>query len=410
VIPASVPRGGPSLFVYRAGTVSALARIGDRTDLDTGLERFRFSQPSVRGVAEEAVFTGSRDGILVAGRGGTLEAVAFVGGPTPLGGTFAGFDPPAADVAGVVVFGAEIRGSSRASRAIFERRGGALRVAARSSQRVRGGEIVDFFSGGLDPLTRADVGAGGQIAFEATLEGKSPRAILVRRNGRPSPVVRAQGRAEGGGRFESFGTPAFLRGSRLTFVAQVGTDDGSRQKLFLTRGGRPRPVAAEGSGAPGRLGGRFDTFDPPDANDSLVAFRAGLDQAGREGLFLADGRALGLLVGTGDPAPGGGTFRSFSAPALGRTGAVFLGRLTGSPSPAGLYRVGAETVPEADAVAPAIDVVGVAGGASPVGGTIAEFGAFDANRSDGIAVVADLVGASARSVLLLIEPGGAILP
>ncbi len=356
------------------------------------------------------MFAGSRDGIFVAGRDGGLEAVAFVGGPTPLGGTFAGFDPPAADVAGVVAFGAEIRGSSRASRAIFDRRGNALRVTARSSQRVRGGEIVDFFSGGLDPLTRPAVGPGGAIAFEATLEGKSPRAILIRRKGRPSTVVRTKRRALGGGRFESFGTPSFLRGSRMAFVAQVGSGEGSRRKLFLTRGGRPRPVVAEGSGAPGRLGGRFERFDPPDANDGLIAFRARLDQAGREGLFLASDRAVGLLVGTGDPVPGDGAFRSFTAPALGRTSAVFLGRVSGSPSPPGLYRVGAGAVPAADAAAPAIEVVGTIGGASPIGGTIEEFGAFDVNRSDGLAVVADLVGASARSVLLLVDPGGAILP
>ena len=199
VIPASVTGGGPSLFVFRAGAVSALARIGELTDIDTGLERFRFSQPSVRGAAERAVFTGSRDGIFVATRGGALEKVAFVGGPTPLGGTFAGFDPPvrrcARDRRRSV---RRSRGSGEASRAIITRKGTRLLVAAQSSERVKGGRLVDFFSSTLDPLARAGVGPHGEIAFEATLEGgKVPRAIALPPQRPAAAVVRARTAAPG---------------------------------------------------------------------------------------------------------------------------------------------------------------------------------------------------------------------
>ncbi len=412
VIPASIKGGGPSLFVYRAGAVRDLARIGTRTDIDSGLERFRFSHPSVRDAAERAVFTGSREGIFVVSRTGEVETVAYVGGPTPLGGTFAGFDPPAADAPGMVAFGAEIGGSGEASRAIIARQGTRpLRVAARSAQRVRGGRLVDFFVGTLDPLARPSVGPRGEMAFEATLNfGRTPRALLFRRGGRPDPVVRARKRAPGGGTFESFGTPAVLRGRRVAFMAQVGGEESSRTKLFLLAGGRPRALAAQGAGAPGRLGGRFERFDPPDANAKLVAFRATLDQAGREGVFLASRRGVGVLVGTGDAAPGGGTFRSFVAPSIGGASAVFLARLVGAPGAPGLYRVGAGAVPARDAGAPAVETVGLPGGASPLGGTIAEFGAFDLNRSDGLAVVVDLVGAGARSAIVLVDPGSAIVP
>jgi hypothetical protein len=416
VIPASITGGGPALFVYRAGAVSTLARTREQTDIDTGLERFRFGQPSAREAAERAVFSGSRDGIFVATPGGALETVAFVGGPTvggpqPLGGTFAGFDPPTADAAGLVVFGAEIAGSGVASRALIARRGTRLRVVARGDERVRGGRVVDFFAGTLDPLTRASVGPRGEIAFEAALDfGRTPRALLFGRSGRPQPIVRARKRAPGGGAFQSFGTPAVLRGRSLAFVAQVGSGDGSRTKLFLLRGGRARPLAVQDSGAPGRLGGRFDRIDPPDANGTLVVFRATLDQAGREGVYLASRRGRGLLVGTGDPAPGGGAFRGFASPSLGGTKAVFLGRLIGVPEAPGLYRVAADAVPGADAPAPAVEAIGVPGGGSPLGGRITEFGSFDMNRADGLAVVVDLVGASARSALLLVDAGGAIVP
>jgi hypothetical protein len=84
--------------------------------------------------------------------------------------------------------------------------------------------------------------------------------------------------------------------------------------------------------------------------------------------------------------------------------------LIGVPTSPGLYRVGADQVPAADAPAPPVETVGLPGSPSPLGGTIAEFGSFDLNRSDQLAVVVDLVGASARSALLLVDPGGAIVP
>jgi hypothetical protein len=223
----------------------------------------------------------------------------------------------------------------------------------------------------------------------------------VARAGRPAP---------GGGSFDSFGTPAILRGTNLAFVGQVTSGGTPRAKLFLSQGGQVRAVAVEGGGAPGRLGGRFDAFDPPDANDRTAVFRADLDQGGAEGVFLAQGRRLGLLVGTGDPVPGGGTFRSFASPALGGSRAVFLGRVAGSASAPGLYRVAAQAVPASDAAAPAIEVVGLAGGRSPIGGTIAEFGSMSVNRRDRLAVVVDLVGAPARAVLLLVEAGDTVVP
>ena len=433
VLPASVIGSGPSLFVFREGVVTVLARSAAETDLDTGLERFRFSTPSVREAAEDAVFLGTREGIFVAAPGAPLEIVAFVGGPAPapLGGTYVGFDPPAADTPGMVVFGADVQ-TGRASRAIIVRKGHRLRVVAQGSEHVRGGCLVDFFAGALDALARPGIGPRGEIAFEATLNfSQFPRALVFHRghpqpivrvsnSGNcasapkvlglgPQPIVRAERPAPGGGSFDSFGTPAVLGGRRMAFVAQVGGTSSQREKLFLLNGGRVQPLAAQGSGAPGRLGGRFDSFDPPEANAKLVAFRATMDQAGREGVFLASRRAVGLLVGTNDPAPGG-TFRAFVSPSLGGSSAVFLGRLIGVPTPPGLYRVQADNVPAADAPPPAVETVGLPGGASPLGGTIAEFGAFDLNRSDQLAVVVDLVGASARSALLLVDAGSAIVP
>src|SRR5262249_59745796 len=128
---------------------------GQPTDIDTGDERFRFSQPSVRGSAEGAVFTGTREGIFVVGRDGSLEMLAFVGGaaPSTLGGTFAGFDPPAGDEPGVVAFGVEVTGSKVASRAIVASGARGLKMAAESPQQGRGRPLGGLFARTIRPPT-----------------------------------------------------------------------------------------------------------------------------------------------------------------------------------------------------------------------------------------------------------------
>ena len=98
------------------------------------------------------------------------------------------------------------------------------------------------------------------------------------------------------------------------------------------------------------------------------------------------------------------------APAIGGSTAVFLGRLAGTAVTSGLYRTAARDVPATDAAAPPVDAVGLVGRASPAGGMIGEITSFSVNRRDQLAVVADLVGAGARSVLFLIEAGDTMVP
>ena len=45
-----------------------------------------------------------------------------------------------------------------------------------------------------------------------------------------------------------------------------------------------------------------------------------------------------------------------------------------------------------------------------MGGTIQQFESYAANRVDAVAVVADLVGASARSALFVLDSGDTIVP
>jgi hypothetical protein len=403
VVSASITGAGPGLFVYRAGVVSPLARLGDVTDIDDALERFTFANASTRDTAETAAFVGSREGVFLTRTPGTVQTVAVLGGPTPLGGTYAAFDPPAIDAGGVVVFGAEIKDgrSSRALVAISEGQQSRV-VAATTAKAPGGGQFVDFFASTIDSLARSDVGPRGEIAFEATLQGgKTPRGIFLKRGKKMKILARARKKAPGGGTYDTFGTPALVAGNRIAFVAHVDGDAGQINALFArVRGGLKR-IAASGDGVPGRMSGRFDEFDPPDADGALIACRATLTDGGKEGIFLQSvKKGFGLLVGTGDPARPGTTFRSFGRPLVSDAGVAFLGRLAGDPTPPTLFRATVTAVPAPSAGAPAVDVVIGPGSPTPLGGAVSEITGVDGNRAGGLAVIADLVGAGARTAIL----------
>src|SRR5262249_14161571 len=146
------------------------------------------------------------------------------------------------------------------------------------------------------------------------------------------------------------------------------------------------------------------------SSDPLAGSRATLAQGGREGLYRGSRSAAGLLVGSGDPAPAGGSFRGFSTPAMGGSYAVFLGRLIGSTTSPGLYRVRADVVPAANAGPAATDVLALPGAPAPLRGPIQGFESYTANRVDAVAVVTDLMGASARTALFVLDSGDTIVP
>ena len=402
VVPASQTGIGPSLFVYRAGAITSLATIGEATDIDTGLERFRFSTPNVRDAAERAVFAGSRDGLFIADSAGGLETVAFIGGPTPLGGTYAGFDPPAADAAGIVAFGADIEQSGIASRGLIVKDSRGVRAVARGSERVAGrNKLVDFFASSLDALTRADVGPKGEMVFEATLQGKTPaRAPLHARRQAAAGRAREQGRSRRRNlrHLRDAGHPARqadgVRGAGRSRREQEAEDvprpgiahARARGAGWRGAGAAHRPLCAVRSPRRERFARRLPGDARPGQPRGLSTWRPRARSA--------------CWCGSQDPAPGGGTFRAFSALSLGGSQAVFQARLAGSPASAALYRVSAAAVPAADATAPAVQRLGAPGDPSPVGGTIDQFTAVESNRSDALAVVVDLVGASARTALV----------
>lgn len=406
-IPASITGRGPGLFVYRGGSFVAepLAQIGDRTDLDTGQERFRFTTPSAGATAEEAVFLGSREGIFRVGADRRIQTLAFVGQPTPLRGTYAVLDPPAAGGA-AVAFGAEIR-DGQASRALVRvTPAGAPRLLVAATARgPGGGRFVDFFAGAIDSQERPDVGPGDDVAFEATMQGgRFSRGVFRRAGSRVQLVAGAGRRAPGGGTYQAFGSPAVVRGARVAFVAQVETQGERAQALLLLRGRRGSRLASQGDAVSGRLSGHVSVLDAPDATDRMVVWRATLAEQAREGVFARPirGGSTALLAGTGDAAPGGGVLRSFERPMATARGVAFLARLQGGAQPPSLYLARATAVPPPNAPAPALERLLGPGSPTPLGGTVSQVTVVDANRAGTVVAAVELVGARAPSALLLV--------
>ena len=397
--PASITGKGPGIFVARGGTVQTLAQLGDKSEVDNGQERFRFSTTAVREQAETAVFLGSREGIFQALGNGTFATLAYVGGPTPIGGVFADLNAPAAGRGGVV-FGAEVR-NGRASRVLVRATttGASKAIAVAGASALGKARFVDFFAGTLDGFEQPDVGPAGEIAFEASLEkGRSNRGLFLRRGNGLSMIAGSGRRAPGGGKYQAFGTPAVLRGRQVAYVAQVENGSGKVDALFVRRGGT-RKLAAEGDTVSGRVTGRIQSIDPPGAGTSLVAWRVILQESAREALLVQDRKgAVGMLLATGDAAPEGAAFKSFDRPVVSDVGIAFLARLLGHTDSPALYRVAVTSAPK-DAPAPAAELLVKPGAPSPLGGTYGALSSVDGDRHGALVVAVDLVGASAHTAV-----------
>jgi hypothetical protein len=398
--PASIGNQGPGLFVVRTGTVQRLVLLGQKTAVDNGDERFRFSTPAVRERAEAAVFLGSREGIFRQRGTDAPSTLAFVGGPTPIGGVYADLNSPAAGRGGVV-FSADVSGG-RASRVLVRVTpdGSARALAIGGDNALGKARFVDFFAGTVDGLDQPDVGPRGEIAFEASLEhGKSSRALFVRRGRRLAMIAGSGRRAPGGGTYQAFGTPALLRGGQVAFVAQVDGNGGKGDALFVRRGGT-RKLAATGAVLNARISGTIDSIDTPGAGTTLLAWRVVLRESAREALLVQDRRRdVGMLLATGDAAPEGAQFKSFGRPVVSDAGVAFLGRLLGRTDAPALYRVAVTQAPAKDAAAATADLLVKPGAASPLGGTYGSLTAVDGDRSGALVVAADLVGAHAHSAI-----------
>lgn len=390
VVRATLADGTPGLFLARDGAASPLAVLGNATDLGAG---FRFADASARDTGAGAVFLGVKEAVFVGTSASDLRAGARLGDVTPLRGTYAGVDPPAAG-AGGLVFGVSIR-DGRSGEAIFSLGKRGLRTMVRTGIKLgKAGRLVNLFSDPLDDLARPGVGRGG-IAFQAGLTGGSgPSGVFVQgKTGRPRAMALAGKRAPGSGLYRLFGTPAVVGTSQVYFVTELSDPD--RRALVLRRGRRHLLVARAAQDTRTRLGGRFFAFDTPVAGISGVAFKATL-QDRRDAIFFARGTTVDALVATGETDPAGGRFRTFGRPAVSGDAVIVRADVAGATSPRGLYRISTTDG--------SITTLAPAGSPSPIGGTFLSFGTPTANHQGAIAYTADLLNAPTATTIIVDAP------
>jgi len=208
----------------------------------------------------------------------------------------------------------------------------------------------------------------GELTFELS-------SIL--RTGEPAPVPAALAEAS---------TPRLNNSGQVAFMG-----DGA---LLLESGGDVRIVAAPGDPAPG--GGAFTQIGEPSLNaQAQVAFWAYSYFPSNHGIFLAGETGIQQLVGSGDPAPGGGQFARFTNVYLNSaTQVAFSASISDGRSGMFLFSDG-RVVP-----------IAVQGDPAPGGGTFGTLYGFGLN-SAGHAVFTATVNPGASGTFLF-ENGGLV--
>jgi hypothetical protein len=388
VVRATLDNGKPGLYLARDGTASPLAQLGDATDLGSG---FRFTDPGASEVAGDAVFLGIKEAVFVGTSASDLRPVATLGEATPLRGTYAGVDPPAGGDGGRITFGAAIQ-EGRAGEALFTVRAKRPRRTVRGGRRIkRAGRLVDLFSDPLDGLTRPGAGRGG-VAFQAGLTGgPAGSGIFLKATTGPLRAIALDGgRAPGGGRYQSFGTPAVVGPRKVAFVAELTTP--GTTALVLRAGRRHVLLARSGQDTGTRLGSRFLKFGTAIGGAGGVAFRATLEDR-RDGIFFARGGQVTALIAMSDPDPSGGRFRAFGIPAVAGTDVIVQADVASDATSGGLYRISTSD----STVTP----IALAASPSPAGGTFLAFGTPVGNRQGVIAYTADLLDAPTATTIII---------
>jgi hypothetical protein len=404
LVSATVTGVGPGLFVGRAGGLAPLARLGDATDADTGDSRFRFGPAAVTATSEGAAFLGQRDAIFRADAGGAVAALAYTGGPTPLGGVMAFVGSPAVDAAGGVFFGADLQGAQFNEALLVASASGVDTLVAPDRRLLGGGGIRELFPTGVDALARP-AGAASGVVFTAALQGaRASEAVFLAKNARRARALARAGQRAGGRRLVSLGTPAVGERNAIAFLAEIG-DDRQAAVVARRRGGLAL-VARVGGATRARLEGAFAELGPPAVAKRGTVFRAALDTAAQEGVFIGGKGRVGVVAGSGDATTTGARLRTFEDPVAIGEEVWFLARVAGSVAPAGLYRTRVSRIPKKTDPPLEVEPVLVPGdpAPAPLGGVVVRIDAPRVGPSGVVSVVAGIGGGAAASAILQFVP------
>lgn len=241
--------------------------------------------------------------------GNSITKVAAVGDPTPLGGTFAFLSLPVQNHLGQIAFGATLKAGSTPE-GIFLVSGGQTTKVVAVGEGTPVGVISSVLAFALNNY--------GEVAFGAKIAGGSARqGIFLASGGSLSKVIAEGDMTPVGGSFSFFGgylalalNDAGAMAFRALLTGGIPLANGSvPQGIFVaSRGGTVSKVAAVGDPTP--VGGTFASFTPPALNNAgEVTFGATLaDGAVLQGVFLVSQGQIIPVVAEGDLTPAGGRF------------------------------------------------------------------------------------------------------
>src|SRR5262245_15358003 len=275
-----------------------------------------------------------------------------------------------------------------------------LRTVVSAGQPAPGGGTFEHFTIESQPVV-APCNVKGEVAFFATLLRGAGAEGLFLFTARGITKIAIEGdRAPTGGTLSGFGRhpiPSISATGAVAFAAAVSRGK-TVEGIFLSSAGKLRAVAVAGEPAPGIPAGTFANVDFPALNDrGDVAFLATV-RRGRETLeaiYVRAGGRVRKVVAQEDPAPVGGTFAGFWAPALDSEGGVaFAAVVEGRGVPGGVFFAASDRP----------RMLAGAGETTPLGGIFAKFSERVAINSTGtVAFTAILKDAPARSATFLVE-------
>lgn len=183
--------------------------------------------------------------------------------------------------------------------------------------------------GGGEFITAAtpSINASGQIVFRGAATPPSRSGLFLFSGGENTQLL-ADGQVAPTGEVLVATNPVINIGGDVAFTTSTG--------LFLLSNGSITKIAGRNAPAPG--GGSFLSFTFPSINQAgQVLFSASIS-GGRTGIFLASGGTITAIARSATPAPSGGTFFSFlQAAALNDAGQVAFAALVNGSGPSGVF-------------------------------------------------------------------------
>jgi hypothetical protein len=269
-----------------------------------------------------------------------------------------------------------------------------------AGQAAPGGGIFEYFSVESQPVV-APPNARGDVAFFASLlrGAGSEGLFLATAHGIVKVAVEGD-RAPGGGSLSGLGRhpiPSVNAAGSVAFAAAVSKGR-TVEGIFVSSRRALSAVAVAGEPAPGIPSGTFANLDFPALNErGDVAFLATV-RRGREtveAIYVRTGGRVRKVVGQEDPAPAGGAFAAFGAPALNDSGVVaFAAVVEGRGVPGGVFT----------AAGASVRMLAGAGGDTPLDGTFAKFSErVTIDNAGAVAFTAFLKGARVRSAIFVAQ-------